>query len=107
MKYVYGVLCVLGTILPFSQLVPWVAENGLNLLLFVAEASSNKIGAFAWLDVIVSAVVLIYFIQVEGKRQKMTKLWLPVLGTCSVGVSLGLPLFLLMREQQFERNRSQ
>jgi hypothetical protein len=29
--------------------------------------------------------------------------WTPVLGSVLVGVSLGLPLFLYLREQQLER----
>jgi hypothetical protein len=34
----------------------------------------------------------------------MEKVWLPVLGTPAVGVSLGLPLFLLMKELHVERS---
>ncbi|MEO1523167.1 MAG: DUF2834 domain-containing protein, partial [Cyanobacteria bacterium J06633_2] len=62
-------------------------------------------GAFAWLDVIVSAIVLLGFIVTEGTRQGIRKLWISVLGTCTVGVSLGLPLFLLMREIHFEKQK--
>ncbi|MCB9151249.1 MAG: DUF2834 domain-containing protein [Caldilineaceae bacterium] len=104
MKYIYGLLAMLGVVLPFSQFVPWLSENGLSLSLMLAEASSSRIGAFAWLDVIVSAVALIGFMLVEGARLKMARLWLPILGTCAVGVSLGLPLFLLMRELHFEQH---
>lgn len=105
MKYFYGVLCLLGALLPCGMFVPWVIENGINIRLFVAEAASTRIGAFAWLDVLVSGVVLIAFILVEGARMQMKKLWLPILGTCAVGVSFGLPLFLLQRELHVERNK--
>ena len=103
MKKLYGVLCLLGIVLPYSQLVPWVVENGLNLMLLVEEAAQLRIGAFAWLDVIVSALVLIAFILYEGGMLKMSNLWQPILGTCVVGVSLGLPLFLLLREIHLEK----
>ncbi len=106
MKYFYGVLCLLGAVLPYGMFVPWVIENGINISLFAAEAASTRIGAFAWLDVLVSGVVLIAFILVEGARMQMKKLWLPILGTCAVGVSFGLPLFLLQRELHVERNKS-
>ena len=33
----------------------------------------------------------------------MTALWLAIAGTCVIGVSLGLPLFLLMREMEPRR----
>jgi putative effector of murein hydrolase len=72
-------------------------ENGLAIDAMIAEAGSSRINTFASLDVIVSAVVLFVFILYEGSRTKMKRLWLPILGTCAVGVSLGLPLFLLLR----------
>ena len=56
------------------------------------------------MNVIISAIVLIIFIIYEGKKQNMSCLWLPLIGTVSIGVSFGLPLFLLMREIQFAKN---
>jgi hypothetical protein len=105
MKYFYGALCILGALLPYGMLVSWVIENGINISLLIAEATSTRIGAFAWLDVLVSGVVLIAFILAEGTRIRMKKLWLPILGTCAIGVSFGLPLFLLQRELHLERNK--
>lgn len=102
LKVVFLVLCVLGTLLPLSQFIPWVVENGLDMPLFFQELFSTKIGGFFGMDVIVSAVVLILFIFAEGKRLEMPNLWLPVVATFSVGVSLGLPLFLYMRQNQLD-----
>lgn len=98
MKIFYALMCVLGVILPFSQFLPWLYENGLNLSTLFQEAVENRISAFAWLDVMVSAVALIGFILAEGIRLSIKKLWIPIVGTLTVGVSLGLPLFLLQRE---------
>ena len=103
LKTVFLVLCVFGTLLPLSQFIPWVVENGLDVPLFFQELFSTKIGGFFGMDVIVSAVVLILFIFAEGKRLEMPNLWLPVVATFSVGVSLGLPLFLYMRQNQLAR----
>jgi Protein of unknown function DUF2834 len=64
---------------------------------------ANRISAFFAMDVVVSAVVLISFIQTEGKRLQMRLLWLPTLGTLLVGVSFGLPLFLYLRQLQMKR----
>ena len=102
MKRFYAVACVAGLVLPYWQFLPWVAEHGLDVSLLVREAAGARIAAFAWLDVLVSAVVLFGFMSVEGRRLQMTSLWLPALGTVTVGVSLGLPLFLLLRERQIE-----
>jgi hypothetical protein len=103
MKYFYGILCVFGILLPYGVLIPWVIEHGLNIGLLITEASQTRIGLFAWLDVIVSALVVLGFIAIEGSRKGMKRLWIPALGTCTVGVSLGLPLFLLMREMHMEK----
>ncbi len=103
MKYFYGILCILGTVLPYWQFLPWLAAHGLDVPLMIQEAAQLQISAFAWLDVLVSAMVLLGFTAYEGRRLAMKTLWLPILGTVAVGVSLGLPLFLLMREQQLEQ----
>ena len=94
----YLIFCVLGLVLPYSQFVPWLLEHGLNGPLFFRELFANRVSAFFAMDVIVSAIVLIWFIQSEGKRLRVRLLWLPTIGTLIVGVSLGLPLFLFLRQ---------
>jgi hypothetical protein len=42
----------------------------------------------------------------DGRRLGMSGLWAPIVGNLVVGVSLGLPLFLLMREVQLEATTS-
>ena len=102
-RHFYLVCCVLGLILPYSQFVPWLLEYGLNVALFIHELFVNRISAFFAIDVIVSAIVLIWFIQSEGKRLRGRLLWLPTLGTLLGGISFGFPLFLFPREVARER----
>ena len=97
------ICCVLGLLFPYSQFVPWLLEHGLNAALFFPELFSNRISAFFAMDVIVSAIVLIWFIQSEGKRLRVRFLWLPTLGTLIVGVSFGFPLFLFLRQLTLDR----
>ncbi|RXJ89018.1 hypothetical protein CRV01_10380 [Arcobacter sp. CECT 8983] len=104
MKKFYIVLAILGFILPYTQFISWLSVNGLDVVLLFQEIIESKITLFAWIDVIISAIVLIVFILIEGKKQKMNKLWLPIFGTLLVGVSFGLPLFLFMREIQIDKN---
>lgn len=103
MKKFYLIFCVLGVALPYWQFLPWLMDHGIDPLLLFQEAVQLQIGAFAWLDVIVSAIVLLLFIVYEGRQLKMSRLWMPVAGTLVVGVSLGLPLFLLLREIHIEK----
>ena len=102
LRHVYLLLAVLGAILPYWKLVPWIMDHGLNLSLLFQELFATRIGAFFGLDVIVSAVVLFVFVFVEGRRDRVPHLWLPIVGTLLVGVSLGLPLFLYLRQRQFD-----
>ena len=102
-RIVYLALCAAGTLLPYSQFVPFVHEHGLDVRLFVAQLFSNRIGAFFGFDVIVSSLVLWTFVIVEGRRAGMRHLWAPIAANLVVGVSLGLPLFLYLREARLER----
>jgi hypothetical protein len=103
MKIIYAILAIAGAIIPYSQLVPWAAEHGLDAKGFVLELFSTRIGAFFGLDVLISAVALLAFIRWEGRRAKMTRLWMPVAATFLVGVSCGLPLFLYLREREMNK----
>ena len=98
LRDLYLALCVLGILLPYSQFIPWFLEHGLDLPLFFRHLFANRIGAFFGMDVIVSSLVLWLFVVSEGRRTGMRRLWLPVLASLAVGVSLGLPLFLYMRQ---------
>jgi hypothetical protein len=105
-KTFYLLLCVAGTALPYSQLVPFVREHGLDLRLFFEQLFSTRIGAFFGWDVIVSSVVLWIFVLVDGRRSGVRNLWVPIAANLAVGVSLGLPLFLYMRETRLEETAS-
>jgi hypothetical protein len=102
LRHIYLGLCVLGVVLPYWQFIPWLTTNGLSLSLFISELFSTRIGAFFGLDVVVSALVLFVFVAVEGRQLGIRTLWLPVLATLAVGVSLGLPLFLYLRQLRLE-----
>lgn len=91
-------------LLPYWQFLPWVAAHGLDLQLFVSELFSTRIGAFFGLDVIVSALVLFVFMGAESRRLSIPirHVWIPVVATFAVGVSLGFPLFLYMRQLKLD-----
>ncbi len=102
-KTVYLILCVLGTALPYWQIGPWLAAHGLDLPLLFRQLFENRVGAFFGVDVFVSAAALFCFASVEDRRTGSRGLWPAVLAASGVGVSLGLPLFLYLRERRLER----
>ncbi len=97
-KRLYLVLCVTGTLLPYSQFIPFLRQHGFDFQLFLAQLFANRVSAFFAGDVIVSSVVLWALVAIEGRRARMRHLWAPIAANLTVGVSLGLPLFLYLRE---------
>jgi hypothetical protein len=104
LRHLYLALCLLGVVLPYWQFVPWVIDHGLNLPHLYQELFETRIGAFFGLDVVVSALALVVFIITEGRRIALSRLWLPIIATLLVGVSLGFPLFLYLRQRKFDAN---
>jgi hypothetical protein len=105
MQWLYLAAAILGTILPLSQLIPFLAEAGFDVPLFFRQLFQNHVSAFFGMDVIVSSVVLWLFVFSEGRRRGMKNLWLYVICNLAVGVSLALPLFLFFRERRFDAER--
>jgi hypothetical protein len=104
-KTTYLFLCFLGTVLPYWQFALWALQHGWPLRLVVQDLFANRVSAFFALDVLVSAVVLLHFARVEGSRLKIRGWWVSVVAVCAVGVSLGLPLFLYLRELRLEQEQ--
>ena len=102
-RWAYLLLCLLGTLLPYSQFVPWVFAHGLDMRLFIRELFANRIGGFFGMDVFVSTAVLWSFVAREGRRLGVPHLWAPIVASLAVGVSLGFPLFLYLRQERIER----
>jgi hypothetical protein len=89
-------------VLPYSQFIPGVIENGPHVGLLFRQVFASRAGGFFGMDVLVSSVVLVVFMRMERKRLAIRFPWLPIVGLCAVGVSLGLPLFLYFRESALE-----
>jgi hypothetical protein len=106
MKRVYAILCILGLALPYYFFVPFVLSNGLNIPVFINQLFQNQISAFFGADVVVSSLVLWAFIYYETRKLPMKAWWLAILANLTVGVSLALPLFLLLREIEIDKGKS-
>jgi len=97
-KHLYLALCVAGTVLPCWQFLPFLRNHGLDLPLLFQQLFATPVSGFFGMDVIVSSVVLWVFVLGEGRRAGVRHLWAPIAANIMVGVSLGLPLFLYLRE---------
>ena len=102
MQLLYFIAAVLGTVLPLSQVIPFLTTNGPDVRLFIAQLFANQISAFFGLDVVISSIALWLFVFSEGRRRKMKNLWIYIVCSLTVGVSLALPLFLFVRERTLQ-----
>jgi phosphoglycerol transferase MdoB-like AlkP superfamily enzyme len=100
MPIFYLGLAIIGTLIPYAAFVPWLLQNGVGIPQFLFEAMANPISIFAWLDVILAAIALIGFIIHDGQKNQVKWRFIAIVGTLSVGVSCGLPLYLYLRERQ-------
>jgi hypothetical protein len=105
MQWLYLVGAILGTFLPLSQFIPFLAAHGLNLQLFFEQLFQTPVSGFFGMDVIVSSLVLWVFVFAEGRKLRMKSLWLYIVCNLAVGVSLALPLFLFFRERKINAER--
>ncbi|NER07560.1 MAG: DUF2834 domain-containing protein [Okeania sp. SIO3C4] len=100
MKNTYLILAIVGFVLPYYELIQFLIENGLDIPLLIQQLFANHISSFFGLDVIVSAIALVAFIIYENRKLKIPFASIAILGTITVGVSFGLPLFLYLRERK-------
>ena len=106
MQIVYIISSIVGFILPYSQFIPFVANDGLDFPLFESQLFANQISSTFALDVFVSSVVFWIFVFKEGRRLQMKFLWIYVVFNLTVGLSFALPLFLLKRSQNINKTKS-
>lgn len=98
MKLFYGALCVLGLLLPYLNFVPWLVAFGLDVPRLFEEAGATPVSTFAWLDVVITAIVVIGFIVFDRRERTVPFANAAIVGTLLVGPSFGLPMYLLLRE---------
>ncbi len=100
-KAVYLAFLVAGIIIPMSAFVPWLIAHGIDGRLFVQELFATRISTFFALDLLLTAVCVLYFARRELRGHRFW--WAPLAVTCLVGVSAGLPLLLYLREDVVDK----
>lgn len=95
-----------GTLLPFAAFREWITHHGFSPVQMMTVIWQQPLALFAWLDVIITALVLIIFADIEARRTGMSRRWITPIATCFIGPALGLPLFLYLRDQHLTSNQS-
>ena len=104
---VYTALCVLGFAAPYYFFARFVGEHGFDFSLLIRQVFATPASSFFAADVIVSSVVLWVFIFREAGKRSIRFWWICLIANLAVGVSLALPLFLLLREIHIEGTSSE
>ena len=106
LQSIYLVLAILGFALPYSQLIPFFIENGLDLSLFWSQLFANQISTDFAFDLIISSVIFWIFVFKEGTRINLKYRWVYVILNLAVGLSFALPFFLWMSDRVITSNSS-
>lgn len=99
-KRIYLILAIFGLVIPYYFLISFFMHNGLDLPLLINQIFQTNGSTFFAVDVVISAIVLLIYILNENKKGKIRFSWIAILGTFTVGVSFGLPLFFFLKESR-------
>jgi hypothetical protein len=102
MKKFYLMAAIVGAALPLYFFAAHFAEHGFDAMTFAGAILTNKASTAFAADLLLSALVAFIFVGRDSKRRGAGKAWMMILGTCFVGLSFGLPLYLYFREAQEE-----
>jgi len=91
----FAVLAVIGAVVPYSAFSVFLYRSGLDLGGLVRQAFGSPGATFFALDVIVSAIAVIYGALTD--RHLTHWPWAPVVASVVVGPSCGLPLWQALR----------
>jgi hypothetical protein len=98
LRHLYLSLAVVGLLLPMSQFINFLAKYGMNVRYMLELLVANSISRFFVLDLVITALVFLVYVVVEGKHLGMRFIWIYILLTLCIGLSFALPLFLFARE---------
>ena len=94
----YLVLLTAGVVLPYARALPWLAQHGPDARAFLDEAFGTRIAAFFGWDVVVTASTLITVAALDDELSTGQR------GAVAAGAlggpSVGLPLYLFLREHR-------
>ena len=101
-KHIYLLLAVVGFIAPYYFLISFLMMHGLDARLFIQQLFGSPISTFFAVDLLISAVVFVFYVGHEAARYSMKHQWIYLIALCTVGLSFALPLFLYARESHLE-----
>ncbi len=103
MKKLYLIAMIIGAAIPLYLFAQHFSAHGFGLPAFVAAAFPNPAASGLVADLLLSAALGLIVFGREARELGVKRFWLVVLGTCLIGFSFGLPLYLYLREARMEK----
>ncbi len=104
LEKVYIGMAIAGFIVPWLFLWDFLMAENVAIGLFFRSLFANPVSGAVSADLLISALVFVLFVFIEGSRLGMKRLWLYPVITFGVGLSFGLPMFLYFRTQAQEES---
>jgi hypothetical protein len=105
-KYIYLFFIFLGLLLPYIQMYKYTLEYGFNYSPLFTDIFKQSSTAFFAYDLLITALVCMFFMIYEAKKIKMKNVWIPVACSLLIGLAFGLPLFMYYRENHLEKTKN-
>ncbi len=97
-EWLYLILLILGTVLPWRLILQFMAAHGsFDLGAFLAATAVNKAATSVGVDILLAALSFQLWATLECRRLGMRGWWAYALVSFTVALSAGVPLFLFMR----------
>ncbi len=99
MKFLYLLLAVVGTVLPYAFFLQHFAAAGLAPAAFLGDMFANAVASGAAADLVLSSLVFWVWLFASGEARRAGYL---IPANLFVGLSLALPLWLYLRARDAE-----
>ncbi|WP_262693210.1 DUF2834 domain-containing protein [Kordiimonas aquimaris] len=105
-KFFYIVMAVVGMVVPWYFFGSFIAENGLYAGDFVAAAMINGAAAGGVMDLVISSVIFWVWSYTDAQQKGVVGWWVLIPLNLFIGLSLALPLYLIMRHNTMKASAS-
>lgn len=95
--HLYVLLAIVGLILPWSQYVPFIQSEGLNLPLFISHIIANGPTIGFTLDIVWATIVFWIWSFYDARQHDVPHWWAAFLAGLCLGLSVALPLYLAFK----------
>lgn len=100
----YGVIALAALIATQTSLVLHFLDGG-TLVTFVTDSVVNPAATFLTLDAVLAACAAWVLMVAESRRIGIPRLWLYIVLSFAVAISVALPLFLIERQRRLAETR--